>query len=148
MKYTLFVEGHPTTKGSLTWYGKGQVVNANERTKSWEQWIEWIWIQSPHYRTIKPKGPVKITLIFYFKRPKGHYGTGRNSDIIKPQYAHMTAPCVYKDDLDKLSRAVFDALTGQAYEDDGQIAELHARKEWTDKDHPVEGVEIIVEGEI
>jgi len=149
MKFELFVEGHPTTKGSLNWFGSGnKVCNANERTKTWEQWIQWTWMQSENYRTIKLKGPVEINLIFYFNRPKAHFGTGRNSDKIKPRFAHMTRPCVRKDDLDKLSRAVFDALTSHAYQDDGQIAYLVATKNWTDKENPVEGVQIILKGDI
>lgn len=30
------------------------------------------------------KGPVEVSLVFYFKRPLYHYGTGRNSNILKP----------------------------------------------------------------
>ena len=38
---------------------------------------------------------------------------------------HTTAP-----DLDKLTRAVLDALTGVLYLDDKQVIELHARKQY------------------
>ncbi len=141
MKYKLFVEGHPTTAGSLKWYGKGQVVHANARTLKWEQWIAWTWLQA-HERTLKVLGPVEIWLTFVFKRPKSHFTS--KGEIRKP-FKHMTAPCWHRRlDLDKLTRAVFDALTGCAYEDDGQITDLHARKVWGE----TEGVDIIVEGEI
>ncbi len=141
MKYTLWVEGHPTTKGSLSWFGKGQVVNANERTKTWTDWVRWIWIQSPNYRSLKIETPVKMTLIFYFKRPKTHFNSKGD---IKPKYQFMIHPA-WKGrlDLDKLSRAIFDAMTGHAYDDDGRIAELHAYKRWGE----TEGVKIIIEDE-
>lgn len=29
-------------------------------------------------------GPLEATLYFYFSRPKNHYGTGKNSDVLKP----------------------------------------------------------------
>lgn len=45
-------------------------------------------------------------------------------------------------DLDKLCRAVFDALTGVIYADDKQVAELHAVKVYTGvySDAPDEGL--------
>ena len=32
-------------------------------------------------------GPLEATLVFYFKRPKNHYGSGRNAHILKPAVA-------------------------------------------------------------
>lgn len=29
-------------------------------------------------------GPLEAILYFYFSRPKNHYGTGKNSDVLKP----------------------------------------------------------------
>ena len=29
------------------------------------------------------KGSLEVTLLFYFRRPKNHYGTGKNSDVLK-----------------------------------------------------------------
>jgi hypothetical protein len=29
-------------------------------------------------------GPLEATLYFFFSRPKNHYGTGKNSDVLKP----------------------------------------------------------------
>lgn len=64
-------------------------------------------------------GPLMLGLEFYFPRPKGHYGTGRNAGIVK-----TSAPAIptVKPDLLKLARAVEDALTGIVYRDDAQIA--------------------------
>ena len=56
--------------------------------------------------------PVKITISFFMPRPK----------TVKRAYPSV-AP-----DLDKLVRGVLDGLTGVAYEDDGQVVQIHARK--------------------
>ena len=57
-------------------------------------------------------GPVIVTVDFYLPRPKSHYGTGRNAGALKPSAPaeHLTMP-----DLDKLTRAVGDALTRLAW---------------------------------
>jgi Holliday junction resolvase RusA-like endonuclease len=74
-------------------------------------------------------GPLAAHLIFYFKRPKAHYGTGKNAHILKPG-----VPIVHtqKKDLDNLVKFVLDALNGQAYVDDGQIIEIHSLKLYTE----------------
>ena len=65
-------------------------------------------------------GPVRVEWRAWFPRPKGHYGTGRNAETLKPQ-----APGLPHDnrrgDADKIERAILDALTiGGVYHDDGR----------------------------
>jgi Holliday junction resolvase RusA-like endonuclease len=63
-------------------------------------------------------GPLQIDVTFHLTRPQGHFGTGRNAGILKasaPEH-HITRP-----DATKLLRCLEDALTGVAYQDDGQI---------------------------
>lgn len=76
-----------------------------------------------------PEGPVSLRVTFTLRRPKSHWGTGRNAGQLKasaPKY-HDHQP-----DADKLARAVLDALTGVAYRDDGQVAALSVVKLWGD----------------
>lgn len=71
-------------------------------------------------------GPVKVRVWFWLKRPAGHYRTGKNAHLLRE-----AAPVVPAGtpDIDKLCRAVLDGLTmGGAWKDDGQVAELQARK--------------------
>lgn len=70
-------------------------------------------------------GPLKVTARFYFPRPKSHYRTGKNAHVLKD-----TAPdyCATKPDLDKLQRAIGDALTGVLIRDDSQIVQWDATK--------------------
>jgi Holliday junction resolvase RusA-like endonuclease len=72
-------------------------------------------------------GPVAVALAFDLARPRGHYGTGRNADTLRASapVAPTRAP-----DIDKLTRAVLDALTGPLYVDDGQVVALVIAKHY------------------
>lgn len=68
---------------------------------------------------------VAVSLRFGLVRPRSHYGTGRNADVLK-----TSAPVWpgVKPDVDKLTRAVLDALTGVVWADDAQVVVLNADK--------------------
>jgi len=71
-------------------------------------------------------GCVYLSLKFYMPRPRGHYRTGKNAQMLKP-----SAPgfCSTKPDADNLAKAVMDALTQlNAWRDDAQVVQLHASK--------------------
>ena len=75
-------------------------------------------------------GPVAADLRFYLPRPRGHYGTGRNMGALLP-----SAPALpgVKPDLDKLCRAVFDALTvAGVWAEDSRAVDLTAKKRYAD----------------
>jgi crossover junction endodeoxyribonuclease RusA len=70
-------------------------------------------------------GPLLLVATFRFPRPKTHYRTGRNAGELKP-----TAPelCATRPDLDKLLRALGDAISGIVCQDDAQICEVDVAK--------------------
>jgi Holliday junction resolvase RusA-like endonuclease len=73
------------------------------------------------------EGAVGVVATFYVARPKGHYGTGRNAGQLRksaPAYPTTRSG----GDVDKLARAVLDALAGVAYRDDSQVTSLYLRK--------------------
>ena len=72
-------------------------------------------------------GPLFLEAIFYLARPAGHFGTGRNHNILKPSSPRY--PTV-RPDATKLLRAIEDALTGVAWRDDAQIVIQLARKRY------------------
>lgn len=74
-----------------------------ESTKQWEERVGWEFI-SVHGRP-RIGGPVKVHIFF-----------------------HQSLA-----DIDNLCKAVLDALNGIAYEDDRQVVELNAKKEWRAK---------------
>jgi Holliday junction resolvase RusA-like endonuclease len=86
-------------------------------------------------------GPLVLFLEFYFPRPKGHYGSGKNENVIRdlaPKY-----PTV-KPDLTKITRSVEDALTGIVWNDDAMIVIQDLRKYYCDENNPQPGVRVRV----
>jgi Holliday junction resolvase RusA-like endonuclease len=73
------------------------------------------------------EGPLALTVTYRLPRPRAHFGTGRNASILKPS-APAYVPT--KPDIDKLLRAVLDALTGVVFRDDAQVAMLWSAKQY------------------
>lgn len=84
------------------------------------------------------QGPVMVTARFYFSRPMIHYG----KNGVKPQFAGEYCPKT--PDLDKLLRAVGDALSGVVYVDDKQVVcyGVGTGKYWTREQERAE-IEIV-----
>lgn len=112
------IDGDPKPKGSMRSVGN-RMVNDNPDC---DKWIQDIRIQLVGRRMYE--GPIKVELRFYLPRGK----------TVRRQQPHV------KPDLDKLVRAVLDAMTGYCYKDDGQVVIIEAMKEYADFGHP--GVEI------
>jgi Holliday junction resolvase RusA-like endonuclease len=93
-----------------------------------------------------PKGtPVAMVLEFRIDRPQSHYLPANRS---RPERAlRLDAPTWHTSppDVDKLERAVLDALTHKAYDDDAQVARVRKHKLWSDR--PGVTVRISVLGE-
>ena len=92
-------------------------------------------------------GPVRAWIRFTFDRPKSHYRTGRNALLLRD--SAPSHPGRADGDLDKLVRAVCDALTdARVWTDDTQLVDLRARKFYAGEDEyalPQAGVQIILE---
>lgn len=118
------VYGSPKPAGSKRAFvagGRAIVVDANPASKPWKQQItETALAQVEAFDYPKPRypdGPVVLRMRFTLRRPKAHYGTGANANVLKRDapYFHTGKP-----DALKLARAVEDALSGVVYRDDGQ----------------------------
>jgi Holliday junction resolvase RusA-like endonuclease len=123
MSVTLTVHGIPAPQGSKT-RTKWGMREDNPNTKPWRAAVA----AEAAAATIGKEpltGPLALAALFFFPRPKSHYGTGRNADVLK-----ATAPdyCATKPDADKLLRAAADAMTGIVYRDDSQLVHVSARK--------------------
>ncbi len=86
--------------------------------------------------------PVQVRLDFYFARPRDHYGTGRNAGVVKPGAPAFPIGGM-SGDVDKLTRACLDAMTGCVYADDSQVIALVATKNYADDENP-EGMKVKV----
>ena len=122
--YTIKVAGRPAPQGSKRHVGGGRFIEASKYLRPWRTAV------STAARRLTPDGwhtnmGVSLTITFILARPKSHF---RSNGKLKD-----TAPrlCLGRiGDLDKLVRAVFDALTGIAYDDDSQVFDLHTERRY------------------
>lgn len=69
-------------------------------------------------------GPVEVTACFYFPRPKSHTRAQREMPFYAPSGRH---------DIEKLERALYDAITDAAgWADDALVARHSAEKRYTE----------------
>jgi len=81
---------------------------------------------------------VNLHVHFVFARPKSHYGTGKNSAILKP-----AAPVHHaqKPDVTKLVRCTEDSFKGVLWADDSQVIRSFLHKRWGEQDY----AEVLIE---
>ena len=130
MKITMFVPGVPAPQGSKVALGGMAMREASAGLQAWRMRIGLAANQARHGRELYTDA-VSVRLSFVLPRPKALAG-------------RQTPPAAKRPDLDKLSRAVFDALTGTLWKDDSLVVTLMAHKRIAG---PAEqpGVEIHVE---
>lgn len=80
---------------------------------------------------------VVVRLVFRFIRPASHFGSGRNSAVLKPSAPvfHCQTP-----DVDKLVRLALDACTGVVWRDDKQVVCPYPWRVWA----PTAGLDMAV----
>jgi crossover junction endodeoxyribonuclease RusA len=124
---SITVPGTPAPQGSKVKTRWG-VREDNPNTRPWRTEVAHeadIAMQQTGAKIIS--GPARLEVTFYFARPKGHYGTGKNADVLKASAPeHHTS----KPDVDKLIRAIGDSLSGRVIRDDSYFAEIVARKRY------------------
>jgi len=132
-----FVPGLPKTAGSKRVFlnkktGRPMVTDTSgKKGKDWRidiQRAAWQAYDGPPLIV-----PLSVTLAFRLPRPKAHYGTGKNAAVLKESAPrrHIVRP-----DIDKLSRAVLDALKGVVWRDDAQVWAKSAMKGYADGEPP------------
>jgi Holliday junction resolvase RusA-like endonuclease len=112
------VPGVPIPQGSKTRWG----TEDNPHTRGWRASV------AEHAARLGVpvlSGPVSVTVVFTFPRPKAHYRKGKHADELRESAPtwHSSVP-----DLDKLCRAIGDALAGVVIRNDSQIAAWHVSK--------------------
>lgn len=120
------VLGKPITEGSTSAFavkrknGKYGAVVTHQSSADLQGWRMRIAEAYVNAGGTKINGAVAILMQFRFLRPK--------SVSVKKRPHHTV-----KGDLDKYVRAVGDALTGYAYDDDAQIVHISAMKRYCDE---------------
>jgi len=122
-----FVPGIPAPGGSKKGFVVGKravIVDDCKRSKPWMQRVASV--AADHFAT-PLVGPVEVTFSFVVPRPKGHYGSGRNVNTIKPSAPEYPTT---KPDTTKFVRSTEDALKGIAWGDDSQVVSQRAVKRY------------------
>jgi Holliday junction resolvase RusA-like endonuclease len=131
MHIDLTVEGNPVPQGSFRHIGNGRIISANPKLNTWRQTIADQIATQTHHRLIE--APIRLQLVFTLNRPKSVSTSLRPLPTVKP-------------DLDKLVRAVMDAISLERYcqviKDDSLVTDLHAAKRYAD--HTIPGVKIMI----
>jgi len=121
----IVIPGTPVSKKRPRFYRRGKFVGTynDQETEEGKALL-----LAMDQITEKYSGPVTVYMHFFFVRPKTHYGTGKNSDKLKP-----SAPdyCTNSKDLDNLVKFYLDIFNGVAFDDDRQVYALTATKSWS-----------------
>ena len=119
----------PAPQGSKRHVGNGRMIESSKQVKPWRYLVQQAAIATQH-PTIT--GPVSLSCVFLFPRPKSHY---TSKGVIKP-----SAPTFHsvKPDGSKCLRSTEDALVDSGLlQDDARIAISSFTKRYTTpSEHP------------
>jgi crossover junction endodeoxyribonuclease RusA len=108
-----FVPGQPAPQGSKRHVGRGIMVESSKAVAPWRTTVAWQ--VSQDYDGDVLDGPLHVGIEFIMRRPAS-----------APK--RSTPPAIKRPDLDKLTRAVLDALSGVVWRDDSVITVLTVSK--------------------
>jgi gp69 len=113
-------DGVPRPQGSKKAFLRGKKIVMKESAEGLKEWREHVASAAAthmQYRGLKclEKTPMSVKLAFAMPRTKSMKPTDGLEMVQRP-------------DIDKLERAILDALTGVAFKDDSQVCALHAVK--------------------
>lgn len=121
MRIEVFVPGVPAAQGSKDQFGR----ESSRHVKPWRATVAACALQSALDAPLS--GAVAVFADFIFPRPKKHFRGGRHADELRDDapFWHVGKP-----DLDKLQRAIGDAMVGVLLRDDAQVARWMTRKHY------------------
>ena len=113
--FSVFVPGHPAPQGSKRHVGRGIMVESSKRVKPWRDDIRAALIDADGQPKARFDGAVDVQIRFYMPRPKS--------------MRHRTSPHTKRPDIDKLVRAILDAVTSSGViRDDSVVTGIDATK--------------------
>lgn len=129
--------GRPAPQGSKRHVGRGILIESSKRLAPWRNTVVASALAARRPADAWPLvGPVEVTIGIYLHRPASHYRTGRHADQLRDD-APLCPATRSSGDVDKLARAILDALTDAAViRDDAQVAELFVGKFWIKDSEP------------
>ena len=126
---SLSIPGNPIAKKRPRFARRGKSVTTyNAQVSEENNMRRVVMAQLPKMWT-PIKNPIKITIIFYMKRPKAHYGSGKYANILK-----NNAPLIHssKPDIDNLQKMIYDCFNQLVWSDDSLVCESCTRKEYSE----------------
>lgn len=126
------VTGNPVPQGSIKSFRHprtGGIISTYGNKRRLDEWRDAIRYHAQQLNEPCVEGAVQLTIAFAFAKPKS---------LKKSVRYHVTRP-----DLDKLIRAVLDALTGVLFRDDSQVDYIVTEKRYA-RDGEASGVKITV----
>jgi crossover junction endodeoxyribonuclease RusA len=117
MTLSVFIPGNPAPQGSKRHVGNGIMVESSKHVKPWRSDVRGQLIGDDGQPKARFDGAVHVELEFVMKRPQS-----------APK--RTTPPATKKNgDIDKLVRAVFDAIgSAGVWRDDSQVVSVTATK--------------------
>jgi Holliday junction resolvase RusA-like endonuclease len=128
--YRFSVRGVPASQGSMTAMRNprtGAVVVRHDSPKQLTAWRTLVALSAKQAGAQPLIGSVSVRAWFFLQRPQSHF---RADGSLSTEGQHDLRPNRRGRDLDKLLRAVLDALTGVCWTDDAQVVEIISRKDW------------------
>ena len=127
----LYIPGIPAPKGSMkavpTPRGP-RLKNDNAKTAPWMSAVAWAARVAMQGRERFEGVPLSVEMVLAMPRPSSHYG--KRGLLKSAPVAPMTKP-----DIDKLERAVWDALEGIVFDNDSRIVESATRQIYVGPEH-------------
>lgn len=131
-RLVLAVVGTPAPQGSKRHVGHGVMVESSAKVKPWRLAVEYA-ASSHMAHPLLIDEPVRVQMVFTFLRPKGHFRTGKNAELIRDG---MPTQPQGMPDLSKLIRSTEDALTDAGvWRDDARVVSIQAAKVYAGE-HP------------
>jgi len=126
-----FVPGKARPQGSKRAPKAGVVRETTKGLHAWRRAVADTALAAGWRGTPEP-GAFAVALIFVRARPKSHYERagrgGRRADAPRVLLADAPAYPESKPDIDKLERAILDALTGRCWPDDCKVVAIRKWK--------------------
>lgn len=144
-RHWFWVDGDPIPQGSKRAPVAGVVRESSKGLHAWRRKVALIarsnrWLGSPH------DGPVAVGIVFARRRPRSHYHASGSLRSTAPRLPTS------KPDVDKLERAILDALTGVCWVDDSRVVLVHKMKIYGDAPgawilvHPITAIDPEIAG--
>jgi len=133
MTIMITIPGNPIAKKRPRFARHGKDTRTYNEQETEESRFLFHFLQQWERQPIKGEA-VSLGLTFYMKRPKSHFGTGRNAGKVKrsAMVRHTAKP-----DIDNLVKFTMDVLNGHAFHDDNLVDSLHVTKEYSEQPRTV-----------